>query len=189
MAITKEKKLEIVDTYLERLQGSHALIMAEYRGMTVQQLQTLRGRMREHGVAIQVAKNTLFKLALTRVGMPVPEDLLAGPTAVVFLADDIAASTKALLDSSKDLDAFVIKGGVLETQILDAEGAKGLRNLPGRGQVLAQLLGAIQAPSSELVRTLQAPAGELFRTLQAPLRELALTIQAHADKGNADASA
>ena len=89
---------------------------------------------------------------------------------------------------SRIWNAFKIKGAILEGQILDAEGARKLRELPSRSDVLSQLLGMIQAPASELVRTLEAPASELYRTLQAPLRELALTIQSYADKG-AEASA
>jgi large subunit ribosomal protein L10 len=101
----------------------------------------------------------------------------------VYLPEDIATSAKAFFDSIKDLENIKVKGAILDGQVLDAEGAKKLRELPSKKDVLAQLLGAIQAPASELVRTLEAPASELYRTLQAPLRELALTIQSYADKG------
>ena len=86
------------------------------------------------------------------------------------------------------IDFDLVHRTILDGQVLDAEGARKLRDLPSKTDVLAQLLGAIQGPASELVRTLEAPASELYRTLQAPLRELALTIQSYADKG-AQASA
>ena len=115
--------------------------------------------------------------------MPIPKEHLIGPTAVVFFPDDTAAAAKALFDATKDVENFNVKGAILEGQVLNADSAKELRNLPSRSDVLSQLLGVLQAPASELVRTLEAPASELYRTIQAPLRELALTIQSYADKG------
>lgn len=188
MAITREKKEQFVESYVEQLNRSQAVVLSNYRGVTVQQIQKLRGQMREHNTSIQVVKNTLMRRALEQVNMPVPEDYLSGTTAVIFLPDDVATASKALFDAIKDLEAFKIKGAILEGQILDAEGAKKLREMPSRSDVLSQLLGMLQGPASELVRTLEAPASELYRTLQAPLRELALTIQSYADKG-AEASA
>lgn len=188
MAITREKKEEFVESYVEQLSQSQAVVLSEYRGITVQQIQKLRGVMREHNTSVQVVKNTLMRRALEQANMPVPEEYLSGTTAAVFLPDDVATAAKALFDAVKDLDSFKIKGAILEGQILNAEGARKLRELPSRSDVLSQLVGMIQAPASELVRTLEAPASELYRTLQAPLRELALTIQSYADK-SAEASA
>lgn len=183
MAISKQKKEELVASYVEELSSSQALVLADYRGMTVQQLQNLRRQLREQGARLQVTKNTLLKIALEQAGKPVPEDLLTGPTAIAYLPEDVATAAKALFDYAKDVEAFAVKGAILESQILDAEGAKGLRDLPTRDTVRAEFLGVLQGPASELLRTLEAPAGELYRTLQAPLRELALTIHAYAEKG------
>lgn len=183
MAITRERKQELVESYVESLNASQAVMLTNYRGVTVQQIQKLRRQVREEGVGVQVVKNSLLKLALQEAGMPVPEQLLEGPTAIVYLGEDVAAASKAFLDATKDLEAFSVKGAILEGQVLDAEAAKKLRDLPTRAVVLAQLLGVIQAPASELLRVLEAPAGELYRTIQAPLREVALTLQAYADKG------
>lgn len=183
LAITKSKKEQLIETYLEQLTNSRAIVFSDYRGTSVQKIQKLRRQMRDHDTAVIVVKNTLIKIALERANMPVPDEHLTGPTAVVFLPDDTAAAAKALFDAAKDVDSFSVKGAILEGQVLSAEAAKELRNLPSRSDVLGQLLGVLQAPASELVRTLEAPASELFRTLQAPLRELALTIQSYADKG------
>ena len=188
MAISREKKEQFVELYVEQLTKSQAIVLTDYRGTTVQQIQRLRGQMREHNASVQVVKNSLLELALQQAGLPAPEDYLTGPTAVVYLPEDIATAAKALFDSIKDLENVKVKGAILDGQILDAEGARRLRELPSKTDVLAQLLGAVQGPASELVRTLEAPASELYRTLQAPLRELALTIQSYADKG-AQASA
>ena len=183
MAITKQKKHELVETYLEHLTQSHAIVLADYRGLSVSQMQALRRQMREQDTVVQVTKNTLLKLALEQAGMPVPEELLVGPTAIAYLPEDIATAVKALFDFAKDQEDLSVKGAILEGQVLDAEAAKGLRDLPSRATVLAELLGVLQGPTSELVHILEAPANELYRTMQAPLRELALTIQAYAGKG------
>lgn len=188
LAITKSKKEQLIETYLEQLTNSRAIVFGDYRGTSVQKIQKLRKQMRDHDSAVMVVKNTLIKIALERANMPVPDEHLTGPTAVVFLPDDTAAAAKALFDAAKEVDSFSVKGAILEGQVLNAEAAKELRNLASRSDVLGQLLGVLQAPASELVRTLEAPASELYRTLQAPLRELALTIQSYADKG-AQASA
>jgi large subunit ribosomal protein L10 len=183
LAITREKKEQFVESYVEQLSKSPAVVLTDYRGTTVQQIQRLRGQMREHNTSVQVVKNSLMAIALRQAGLPAPDEYLSGPTAVVYLPEDVATAAKALFDSIKDLENIKVRGAILDGQVLDAEGAKKLRELPSKTEVLAQLLGAIQGPASGLVRTLEAPASELYRTLQAPLRELALTIQSYADKG------
>ena len=183
MAISREKKEQLVEQYVEQLTNSQAVLLADYRGMSVQQLQKLRASLREQNATIQVVKNTLITIALERANMPIPEELLVGPTAMAYLPDDVATASKALYDFAKEAEVFQVKGAILEGQVLNAEEAKGLRDLPTKADVMAQLLGAIQGPASELLRTIEAPAGELYRTLQAPLRELALTIQAYSEKG------
>lgn len=183
MAITREKKEQFVESYFEQVSKSPAIVLTDYRGTTVQQIQRLRGQMREHNTSVQVVKNSLLAIALQQAGLPAPQEYLVGPTAAVYLPEDVATAAKALFDSIKDLEHIKVRGAILDGQVLDAEGARKLRDLPSKSQVLAQLLGSIQGPASELVRTLEAPASELYRTLQAPMRELALTIQSYADKG------
>jgi large subunit ribosomal protein L10 len=183
LAISKQKKQELVEKYTERLNNSQAIMLADYRGMTVHSMQDLRHQLREKNATVQVVKNTLIKIALEDADMPVPDEMLVGPTAIAFLPDDIATAAKALFAFAKDEEALEVKGAILENQVLGADAAKSLQDLPTRSDVLAQLLGAVQGPSTELVRTIEGPANELYRTLQAPLRELALTIQSYAEKG------
>ncbi|MFZ2489661.1 MAG: 50S ribosomal protein L10 [Anaerolineae bacterium] len=183
MAISRDKKEEFVESYVEQLAQSSAIVLADYRGTTVQQIQRLRGQMREHSTGVQVVKNSLLAIALKEAGMPAPEDYLVGPTAVVYFPEDVATAAKAFYDSIRDLENIKVRGAILDGQVLDAEGARQLRDLPSKTDVLSQLLGVVQGPASELVRTIEAPANELYRTLQAALREVALTIQAYADKG------
>ncbi len=128
MAITKSKKEQLIDAYIEQLTKSRAIVFSDYRGTSVQKIQKLRGQMRDYDTSIMVVKNTLIKIALERADMPIPEEHLTGPTAVVFLPDDTAAAAKALFEAAREVDSFSVKGAILEEQVLDADAAKELRN-------------------------------------------------------------
>lgn len=178
MAISREKKHEIVAEYRKKLGGSQAVILAEYRGLTVADTRELRMKLRSVGGAFQVVKNTLFKRALTEAGVPVPEEQLRGPVAVGYCFGDVPAVVNALLDAAKTFEGLQVKGAIYGTSLLDAENAKALATLPPREVILAQLLGAIQGPLSSL-------AG----IVAAPLRDLAYVLQARAEKGQGEAAA
>ncbi len=182
MALTREKKEQIVAELATKLETSQVVILTDYRGLTVSQMQDLRGRLGESGGEYRVVKNTLTRLALQQCGKPVPEDLLTGPTAILFLYDEVARPTKTLLDFAAEMSLPTIKGGLLGNQVLGEEEVKRLAELPSREEILAELLGAIQGPAANVVRVLEAPASELLRVLQAPLTELVMTIQAYADQ-------
>lgn len=182
MALTREKKEQIVEDLKQKLDGPEVIILTEFQGLSVPKQQTLRNELRDTHADYHVVKNTLTKIALKDIGRPVPEQYLLGPTSVTLLWEDIAGPTQTLLDFAKETGTLSIKGGILGDRVIGPEEVEELADLPPREVLLAQLLGAIQGPASSLVRTLEAPAGELARTLQAPLRELAMTIQAYADK-------
>lgn len=182
MALTREMKQQIIEELTRKLETSQVVIFTDYRGLTVQQMQDLRGRLGETDSEFKVVKNTLTRIALQQCGKPTPEELLTGPTAVLFLHDDIAKPTKTLLDFANEVGLPTVKGGLMGSQVLDEEAVKQLAELPTREEILAQLLAAIQGPAVNLVQVLEAPASELLRTLQAPLTELAMTIQAYANK-------
>lgn len=181
MAITRQEKEQIVEDLKQKLQAAEVIILTDYRGLSVPAQQELRSKLRDVTAEYYVVKNTLTRIALKETNRPVPDDLLTGPTALALLQDDIAGSTKVLLDFARDSGILAIKGGILGDRIVGADDVKDLADLPPREVLLARLLGALQGPAAHLVRTLEAPASELVRTLQAPMRELALTIKAYAD--------
>jgi large subunit ribosomal protein L10 len=117
--------------------------------------------------AFQVVKNTLFKLALEQADIPAPTDLLAGPVAVAYCFGEAPPVAKALVDYTREVETLKLTGAILGTQVLDASGVQALAALPPRDVLLAQMLGAVQAPMSSLVGVITAPLRELVQVLQA----------------------
>jgi large subunit ribosomal protein L10 len=167
LAISKERKTELVEDYVDKVNRSQGMILADYRGLTVAAMTDLRQRLREVDGAFQVVKNTLFKRALQEAGIPVPEEHLRGPVAVGFCFRDPPPVAKVLVDFAKETQILEIQGALLGARFIDKDAAKDLADLPSRDVLLAQLLGAVQGPMSSLVSTITAPLRELVQVLQA----------------------
>jgi large subunit ribosomal protein L10 len=167
LAITRAQKEKMVADYVDKMSRSQALILADYRGLTVARMTELRQKLRETDGVFQVVKNSLFKLALEEVGLPFPAEQMEGPVAVGYCIGEAPPIAKVLTDFAKESHALEIKGALLGSNILDADGVKGLADLPPREVLLAQLLGAVQGPMSGLVSTLNAPLRELAQVLRA----------------------
>ena len=166
MAISKDKKVEMVAAYADQMSRSQAMILADYRGLTVAEITRLRQNLREVDGSFQVVKNTLFTIALENAGAPIPTEQLAGPVAVGYCYGEVPPVAKALTDFAREADELTIKGAILGTTLLDAEAVKGLAELPPREILLAQLVGAVQGPMSNLVMTLAAPMREIAQVLK-----------------------
>ena len=175
MAIKREKKEALVSGYTEKLRRSHALIVTEYRGLTVKQLEALRRDLRGCDSELIVSKNTLFARALTDAGMPVPESLLTGPTAVAFCFNELAAPAKALSKFAKDSKILVLRGGMVGESVFDGAGVEVLSQLPGRDQLRAQVVGALQSPIAGLVNVLGGPVRGFLTVLSARIGQLEQT--------------
>lgn len=168
MAITRKKKEELVERYKGLIEGSAALIFTDYRGVTVPQIQSLRTALHEADGSYLVVKNTLLNIALKEMGEEaIPEDLLAGPNAVLFSGEDVGRSVTALKQWIKQEKVVEIKGAIMEGAVLDAKGAEALADLPTKEQLLGMILGAISGPARELVGVINAPAASLVRVLNA----------------------
>ncbi len=167
MAITKEKKKQMVADYVERMSNSQALILADYRGLTVAELTELRNKLREDRGTFQIVKNTLFKLALERAEIPVPSDQLNGTIAVGYCQEEVPPIAKALTDFAKKSSALQIRGAILGTDFLDVSRVQSLAALPPREVLLAEMLAAIQGPMGSIASTIAAPLRELVQVLQA----------------------
>lgn len=176
MAITKDRKREIVSDYIKWLNNSQALIITEYKGLPMKELDTLRARIRENGGEFHVVKNTLGKLAFEQVGLEMPDGLFEGSTAIGFAFEDAPSVAKAMAEYARTSEFLKIKGGYLGDQPMTAQDVKNLAELPPLPVMRARILGTIMAPATQLARTLAEPA-----------RMIAAVIQAYADKENAPA--
>lgn len=176
LAITRQKKDEVLAQYKAWFDRSQAIVLVEYTGLTVKQLDGIRAKVRETGGELHIVKNTLARKILEANGMEFPKGLLAKSTAMTFAFTDAAATAKALTEATKGLEAVKLKGGFLAKQSLTPAQVKALAELPPLPVVRAQLLGV-----------LQAPAGKLVRTIAEPARSLASVFRAYADKAQSAA--
>ena len=167
MALSKQKKNEVVEQYKDWLNNSQSVILVEYTGATMKDMENIRAQVRESDGEFHVVKNTLIKLALEASGFAIPEGLLENSSAASFAFSDPAATAKALSDAAKGLDAIKVKGGYMGAELLDADQVKALADLPPLPVVRAQLLGVFQAPAGKLVRTVAEPARSLASVFRA----------------------
>jgi large subunit ribosomal protein L10 len=170
LAITKEHKNELITQYTEWLQQSKALILTQYVGLTMKDIDALRAKVRDNGGEFHIIKNTLAKRAFEKVGLTVQPKVLEGSTAIVFAYSDAPATVKTVTEFVKSSEFLKIKGGFLEKQALSAEEVRALAELPPLPVVRSQVLGMLLAPASKLARTLAEPG-----------RMIAAVIKAHAE--------
>jgi large subunit ribosomal protein L10 len=163
----RPEKVAAVEDLERRLRASAVVILTDYRGLTVDEIGTLRGRLREAHVEYRVAKNTLLALAAERCGVADLARFLTGPTAVAFGRDDPGVPARVLQEFIRQFRKLVIKGGMIAGEAVDADGVRVLAALPSRGELLARAVGAIQAPLRGLVMVLSAPARSLVIALEA----------------------
>ena len=176
MAITKERKNEVLAQYQEWLKKSEAVILVEYTGVSMKAMDNLRSKIRETGGEFHVVKNTLARRAFANNGMDLPADALAKSTAISFAFTDPALTAKALADAIKGSEFVKVKAGFMAGQKLNAAQVKALADLPPLPVVRAQLMGV-----------LQAPAGKLVRTIAEPARGLAAVVKAYSEQATAAA--
>lgn len=169
MPITRARKSELIASYEDMIENSHAIVLAQYLGLTVKEMESLRGGLREAGARIVVAKKTLMKRALSSLDRPIPEDAFTGPIGFVFLGEDIGAGAKALKAFTKEAgkERFIITGGILGDTTLDAAAALSLADLPTKDVMRASLIGTIVAPMTSLLGAISAPQRDIVGVLQA----------------------
>ena len=161
------QKESIVEEIKERLTGSEGILMADYRGLTVKEMQELRTKVRDAGADLKIYKNRLTQIALRELAMPSLDEYLNGPTALVFVADDPVAPAKALQDFAKLHQALEVKGGLVQNQVVDAASVKAIASLPSREELIAKVMGLLLSPIRGFMGMANAPASAFARTLQA----------------------
>ncbi len=160
------EKVEKVARLKERINSSQALLLAEYRGLSVQDATELR-RSLGQDTRFSVVKNTLMKRAAGEAGVAELERLLEGPTAVAFVAGDPVAAAKRVVDAAKRFPALALKGAYMEGRVLGADEARGLAELESREVMLSRLAGAMKAEMSRAAGMFQALQGRFLGLLDA----------------------
>jgi large subunit ribosomal protein L10 len=160
-------KIERVSELTERIEGATALLLTEYRGLTVSEITELRRSLRDVDASLAVIKNTLMQRAANAAGISELDELLAGPSAVAFVSGDVVAVAKRLKDASKQFPALVIKGGYMDGAALDAAGAQALADLESRDVMLSKIAGLMKAEISRAAAAFVAAQSQFLSLLEA----------------------
>lgn len=167
MGSPKKIKAAQVDRFQKEVSEAKAVVLAEYKGLTVQELEELRKKLRLAGGHVRIIKNTLARVALHNLGIHDLDGDLSGQVAFVFSNRDAVAGTKAVSDFAGEKQAFVIRSGWFEGRRLSLEEVKSLANLPSREELQARFVGLLCAPLTDFVVTLRAVLSEFIGTLDA----------------------
>jgi large subunit ribosomal protein L10 len=172
--VKKEDKERVVAELTERLRTSQTLVVADYRGLTMTQIDDLRGKLLEHGARFAVVKNTLTRRAAEAAGVDALLALLDGPTAIAFLESggDPVAVAKALSDAARDTRVLVVRGGLLEGRPMEQTEVESLAKLPPLDVLRGQVLGAVSAPLMTIIGLFTAPLQDLYGLLDARIEQL-----------------
>jgi len=170
----RQDKERIVSELAERLKNSQNLLVADYRGLTMPEIDELRSKLLETGARFSVVKNTLTKRAAEEAGVQQLLELIDGPTAIAFIdaEGDPAAAAKILNDTARAHDVLVIRGGLLDGDTVSDVEIKRLATLPPADVVRAQFAGAVAAPLTTIVGLFTAPLRDLVGVLEARITQL-----------------
>ncbi len=169
---TRAEKEQRIQELTEFVIEAPLWMVSDYRGLSVPAFAELRGKLREHDATVTVAKNTLFRRVLESADLSAADGMFAGPSAVTACRGDIAAAAKVLWDLFKDDESMVLRGGVMDGEIIDTEVIARLSALPSRDELLAQAVGGIASPITGLVYTLDALLSGLVYTLQGRISQM-----------------
>ena len=158
--MNKEKKKAYISEMTSEFDKSEAVIVTHYQGLTVNQLDELRAKMREHGIIFKITKNRITKLALEKTRCKDLSDLFSGPTAVA-LSKDAITSAKILTNFSKENKSLKILGGIMGNDILDVAGVKNVATLPTLDEARAKIVGILRSPAQKIASILLAPASKI----------------------------
>jgi large subunit ribosomal protein L10 len=172
-----ERKVETLALLTDKMRRQQLTVVTDYRGLTVAEITDLRKKLRDSGAELIVAKNTLVRMAANETGNQAIVPLLEGPTALAISYDDIAKTAKALNDYIRaSKKSISVRGGLLGNDLLAADGLEAVSNLPSRQQIMASILGGVNAPASRIVGAMNGV-----------MRNIAFILRAYSDKETAAA--
>lgn len=162
----RAQKQEAIESLKSDFAGAGTVVVTHYLGLTVAEMNDLRGRLREQGAQLKVVKNTLVQKALNGSVSEEGAALFKGPVAIAFAPDPVSAA-KVATQYAKDNEKFTVVGGLMGEQVLDQKGISALAMLPSLDQLRGKLIGLLQAPATKIAGVLQAPASQLARVFAA----------------------
>ena len=169
----KREKERVVADLVERLRSSDTLIVADYRGLTMPEIDGVRTEVLKHGARFTVVKNTLTKRAAEEAGVPELVELLDGPTAIAFVGEgDMVGVAKALNDTARQTKILTLRGGILQGKPMSADQVRDLASLPPAEVLRGQVLGAIVAPLDAIAGLINAPLQDLVGLIDARIEQL-----------------
>jgi len=167
-----EKKGETISELEERITGAALMILTDYRGLTVTDLQGLRGQLRAVGADFRIAKNTLTRIAANNRGISSLDATLEGPTALVFTGEDIVGPSKIVNDFARISRILKVKGALLQGKAVGVGDVEALATMPSKTELIATIVGALDAPMSNLVFALDFAVYEFTSLLDARVAQL-----------------
>ena len=169
----KREKERVVADLVERLRASDTLIVADYRGLSMPEIDGVRTEVLKHGARFTVVKNTLTKRAAEEAGVPELVELLDGPTAIAFVGEgDMVGVAKALSDTARQTKILSVRGGILQGKPMSADQVRDLASLPPAEVLRGQVLGAIVAPLNAIAGLINAPLQDLVGLIDARIEQL-----------------
>jgi len=188
--VRRDQKEQVVQELVERLKATDTIIVADYRGLSMTEIDGVRTELISHGARFSVVKNTLTKLAADEAGMPELNELLEGPTAIAFVNDgDMVAVAKTLNETARRTRVLELKGGILQGTPMTAEQVRDLASLPPVETLRGEVLGAIVAPLNAIVGLVNAPLQNLIGLIDARIEQLGGQGEAPAETPDAPAEA
>lgn len=160
-------KIDAVKELREKFSAAQSVVLADYRGLNVEQMTELRAQCRAAGVDLRVAKNRLAKLALRELGLPALDSQLTGPTIFAIGVNDPVSPAKALSEFAKKNDRLAIKGGLIGKEVANAASVAQLATLPSKEELIARMAGSIAAPSTKIAIALNQVVSGLARAIRA----------------------
>jgi large subunit ribosomal protein L10 len=168
----RKDKEQVVAELVERLRSSDTLLVADYRGLTMSEIDGVRTELLKHGARFSVVKNTLTRRAADEAGVPQLKEMLEGPVAIAFVLDgDMVAVAKSLNDTARQTKVLELKGGILQGETVTAEQVRELASLPPADVLRGQVLGAVVGPATAIVGLFTAPLRDLVGVLDARINQ------------------
>ncbi len=165
--LSKETKQEVINQISERLKTNPSVFVVEYKGLTVKELENVRKELKQTNSELKIVKNTLLKKAAEDTDAALLNDLFVGSTAVAFCDDDSAAAAKVFVKSAKEYELLSIKGGLLEGKFVGADEIETISKLPSRVELIAQFMGLLNAPMTNVLYSLTNMQTKFLYALEA----------------------